>query len=327
MIVSYDSIMKPPYNINNNILKLISSISNSLGEANSLHISKPKPELRKKNRIKTIKASLEIEGNSLSEEQITAIIDKKRVIAPKKDIIEVQNAVRVYDNLTNMNPSSLNSFLKAHGEMMEGLIIDNGKLRSSSVAIFKGNKIAHIAPPAKQLSKLMKELFAYIKNSDDPILIKSCVVHYEIEFIHPFIDGNGRMGRLWQTLLLMKENQLFEYLPFETIIKQRQLEYYDMLEKSDRAGESTYFIEFMLQSIDESLNNLLNVTNQHLTNKSRIDYFKEIYSGKSFTRKDYMLEFKDISTSTASRDLKYAVENAIIQKEGDKRNTLYRFTK
>lgn len=319
--------MKPPYNINNNILKLISSISSSLGEVNSLHISKPKPELRKKNRIKTIKASLEIEGNSLSEEQITAIIDNKRVLAPKKDIIEVQNAVRVYDNLTNMNPSSLESFLKAHGEMMKDLITDNGKLRSSSVAIFKGKEVAHLAPPANQLPKLMRDLFAYIKNSDDPILIKSCVVHYEIEFIHPFIDGNGRMGRLWQTLLLMKENQLFEYLPFETIIKQRQLEYYDVLEKSDRAGESTYFIEFMLQSIDESLDNLLSITNHNLTKFGRIEYFKEIFGGNNFTRKDYMLEFKDISTSTASRDLKLAVENGIIQKEGDKRNTMYRFVK
>lgn len=324
MIVSNDSIMKPPYNITNNILKLISSISKKLGEVNSLHIVAPKPQLRKKNRIRTIKASLEIEGNSLTEEQITAIVENKHVFAPEKDILEVKNAIKTYSKINEYNPYSVKSFLFAHKSLMEGLIENPGKLRSKPVGIFKGEEVTHIAPPAKNLQKLMNDLFGYLKDSDDHLLIKSCVAHYEIEFIHPFLYGNGRMGRLWQSLLLLKESNIFEFLPFETLIKERQSEYYSVLEKADKSGESTEFIEFMLNSINDSLEKLLDVQNLNLTTKERVDYFSSVWTGGSFTRKDYMNEFKDISTSTASRDLKYGVENKLFEKVGEKRNTVYR---
>ena len=324
MVVSYDSIMKPPYSITNNILKLISSISMKLGEVNSLHVVAPKPQLRKKNRIRTIKASLEIEGNSLTEEQITAILENKRVIAPEKDILEVKNAIKAYDKIRDFNPYDIKSFLIAHKILMKGLVDNPGKLRSKSVGIFKGDEVSHIAPPAKNLQKLMEDLFSYLKKSDDHLLIKSCVAHYEIEFIHPFLDGNGRMGRLWQSILLLKESNVFEFLPFETIIKERQSEYYTVLEKSDKSGESTEFIEFMLNSINDSLEKLLDVQNLNLTTKERVDYYSSVWTGGSFTRKDYMNEFKDISTSTASRDLKYGVENKLFEKVGEKRNTVYR---
>lgn len=319
--------MKPPYIITNSILNLISDISMKLGEVKSLHINKPQPQLRKKNRIKTIKASLEIEGNSLSEDQITAILENKRVIAPEKDILEVKNAIETYNHLNDLDPNSEKSFLKAHHLLMKGLIERPGKYRDKSVGIIKGTEISHIAPPANNLQKLMSDLFNYLKKSDDPLLIKSCVVHYEIEFIHPFMDGNGRMGRLWQTLILMQENTVFEYLPFETVIKVRQKEYYKVLEKSDKSGESTLFIEFMLSAINDSLTKLLNVQNMKLTTEERVEYFKEIWGRESFTRNDYMREFKDISSSTASRDLKYAVDSSIILKTGDKRNTVYSFTR
>ena len=319
--------MKPPYEINNKILKLITSISEKIGEVNSAHLHKPSPELRKRNRVKTIKASLEIEGNTLTEDQITAIIENKRVIGPKKDILEVINAIKVYDELPNLNPNSIKSFLKAHKMLMKDLIEQSGKLRTKSVGIFKGDEIAHLAPPAENLDYLMKELFSYLKKSDDPILIKSCVVHYEIEFIHPFMDRNGRMGRLWQTLVLMKSYPVFEYLPFETIIKNRQQQYYDVLEECDKAGKSTKFIEFILNAINESLFELLNLQNRLLTAEDRVDYFISIYREESFTRKDYMNTFRNISTSTASRDLKYAVEEGFINKEGDKRTTKYRINR
>jgi Fic family protein len=195
--------MKPPYELNNVILKLLTAISEKIGEVNAVHLHKPSPELRKRNRVKTIKASLEIEGNTLTEEQITAIIDHKRVIGPKKDIIEVVNAIKVYEELPKLNPNSLKSFLKAHKLLMKNLIDKPGELRTKPVGIFKGEQVAHVAPPAGNLDHLITNLFHYLKNEDDPVLIKSCVVHYEIEFIHPFMDGNGRMGRLWQTLILM----------------------------------------------------------------------------------------------------------------------------
>ena len=319
--------MKPPYEITNTILKLIASISEKIGEVNANYLDKPSPELRKRNRVKTIKASLEIEGNTLSEDQITAIIENKRVIGPKKDIIEVVNAIDVYEKLPQFNPSSLKSFLKAHQLLMKGLINSPGKLRTKAVGIFKGQEVSHIAPPAENLDFLMNDLFDYFKKSDDPILIKSCVMHYEIEFIHPFMDGNGRMGRLWQTLILMKSYPVFEFLPFETIIKDRQNEYYKVLEISDKEGKSTKFIEFILAAINESLDELLKIQNRLNTAKDRIEYFIEIFSDQYFSRKDYMNIFKDISTATASRDLKYGVENNLITKKGDKRNTKYQIKK
>ena len=170
----------------------------------------------------------------------------------------------------------------------------------------------------------MNELFKYYKESDDPFLIKSCVVHYEIEFIHPFMDGNGRMGRLWQTLILMKAYPIFEFLPFETIIKERQEEYYSVLEQSDKTGKSTVFIEFMLKAIDDSLKELLDLQSRLTTSKDRIEYFLAIHYMGDFSRKDYMEIFKDISTATASRDLKYGVDNDWIEKIGDKRTSKYR---
>lgn len=323
MIVSYDTIMNPPYEITNSILKLISAISEKIGAINANYLHRPSPELRKKNRIKTIKASLEIEGNSLSEEQITAIIENKKVVGPKSDVIEAVNAIKVYDKLDDFNPGSLESFLEAHKILMENLIDNPGHLRTKHVGIFKGKEISHVAPPAKNLKKLMLDLFKYYQNSDDPILIKSCVIHYEIEFIHPFMDGNGRMGRLWQTIILKEKYPVFEFLPFETIIKERQSEYYSVLEISDKEGKSTKFIEFMLSAIDESLIDLLTNTNKLSTSKDRIEYFIEIYKQDTFSRKIYLEYIKDISTATASRDLKYGVEQKLLTKRGDKNKTEY----
>src|SRR5690606_14445686 len=205
--------MNPPYIITSEILKLVTSISERIGEINAAHLYKPTTELRKKNRIKTIQSSLEIEGNTLSEEQITALLENKRVIAPKKDIVEVQNAIKVYEQLNQFNPYQLKDLEKAHAVLMNGLIDNAGKLRTINVGIVKGSKVEHIAPSGSMVKSLMNDLFTYLKKDKDLILIKSCVFHYEFEFIHPFIDGNGRMGRLWQTLLLMQQYPVIEYLP------------------------------------------------------------------------------------------------------------------
>jgi len=317
--------MKPPYKITGKILKLVASISEKIGEVNSAHLSKPPTELRKKNRIKTIHSSLEIEGNTLSIEQITAIVENKRVIGPKKYILEVKNAIAVYDYLDKLNPFSFDSFCEAHRILMNGLIESAGKLRSKSVGIVKGSELAHIAPPSKMLKSLMNDLFEYLKNSDDLILIKSCVFHYEMEFIHPFIDGNGRMGRLWQTLILKYSYPVFEYLPIETLIKVRQVQYYESLRKSDDSGESTVFIEFILEIILESLEELLNIQNVNLTNIDRINIFKSIIKKDYFSRREYLMNFREISTATASRDLKFAVENGLIEKIGNKNTSRYKY--
>lgn len=317
--------MKPPYKITSYILKLVATISEKIGEINAAHLNKPPAELRKKNRIKTIHSSLEMEGNTLTIEQITAIIENKKIIGPKKDILEVKNAITVYNHLEKLNPFSLESFCEAHGILMHGLIDSAGKMRSKSVGIVRGSEIAHIAPPSNMLKSLMKDLFDYITNDEELILIKSCVFHYEMEFIHPFIDGNGRMGRLWQTLILKEAYPVFEYLPIEKLIKNRQADYYDALGKSDDSGESTLFIEFMLEIILEVIEELLNTQNISLSNKERINLFKSIIKTDFFTRKNYLKNFREISSATASRDLQYAVENGIILKVGDKNSTKYQY--
>lgn len=315
--------MKPPYRITHTSLKLLTSISEKLGEVKANYLSKLSPQLRKKNKILTIHSSLKIEGNTLTKEEVTAIIDNKRVVGPQKDILEVVNAIRVYDSLKEFNPASLKSYLKAHGILMTGLIENAGKLRNQEVGIYEGEQVKHVAPPAKMVGSLMSDLFDYLSLEDELTIIKSCVFHYETEFIHPFIDGNGRMGRLWQTVILLKEFPVFEFLPFETLISQKQKEYYEVLANCDKNGESTEFIEYMLQIIDYSLKDILNSANRTLTEKERLEYFLGL-GLIEFSRSDYMNIFKNISTATASRDLRKGVELNYFQKTGDKSNTIYK---
>jgi len=314
--------MKPPYDITPNILKRISSISEKIGEVNANYLSKQSPQLRKQNRIKTIHSSLQIEGNTLSEEQITALIENKRVIGPEKDVMEVLNAIKVYEKLKDYEYSSDKSFLKAHQQLMMGLIDIAGKYRKQGVGIVKGTKVEHIAPPHNNVPYLMNDLFEYLEDKEELTLIKSCVFHYEMEFIHPFLDGNGRMGRLWQTLILMSEYPVFEFLPFETLISQTQTEYYKSLALSDKVGKSTIFIEYMLGVIDKSLEGLLNYNNRILKDIDRLEHFMNL-GIKEFTRKDYMNIFKDIASATASRDLRKGVELKILEIVGSKNKTKY----
>ncbi len=315
--------MKPPYEITSEILKLIASISEKIGEINAKYLIKTNPTLRKQNQIKTIHSSLSIEGNTLTEEQITAILENKKVIGPKKDILEVMNALEVYKNINKLRPEKEKDFLKAHQLLLQKLIQAPGKYRKQGVGIVKGSKVEHIAPPFENVPYLMKDLFEYLKNKSELTLIKSCVFHYEMEFIHPFLDGNGRMGRLWQTLILMQDYPLFEFLPFETLISKNQNEYYKALSISDKEGKSTKFIEYMLKIIDRSLSELLENTGKKLNEEDRIQLFLE-NNENEFSRKEYMIYFKDISSATASRDLKNAVEKGIIIKNGDKKTTTYR---
>lgn len=270
---------------------------------------------------------MEIEGNTLTVEQITDFINNKRIIAPKKDLFEVQNAIKVYSQLDSFNANNLKSLSNAHKLLMTGLINNPGKFRTTSVGIVKRKDIAHMAPPGKMVFPLMKDLFDYLKYDKDLLLIKSCVFHYEFEFIHPFLDGNGRLGRLWQTVILMQYSKVFEFLPIESLIKDRQQEYYKLLRISDKKGNSTIFVEFMLQMIQFALSDLLKSQNFTLTEADRISLFKDIISDKEFSRQDYLRNNKDISSATASRDLKSAVDAGILIKTGDKRLTRYRFKK
>lgn len=253
---------KPPFEITSKIIELISNISEKIGEINSLQDSPYHIQLRKENRIKTIHSSLAIENNSLSLKQITAIIEGKHVFGNPNEIKEVKNSIQAYDLLLSLNPYNEKDLLKAHKLMMQDLVERNGKYRTDGVGIFDGEKVVHLAPPADRVPELMFDLFDWLKSSDVHPLIKSCVFHYEFEFIHPFQDGNGRMGRLWQTVILKEWKEIFAWLPVETLIKENQKEYYSVLGASDSAANSTKFIEFMLSLILNTIEEIIKTENR-----------------------------------------------------------------
>lgn len=317
---------KPPFEITAKILNTSMQITSLLGELQGLKISKPKVILRKENQIKTIQASLAIEGNTLSLEQVSDILDGAPVIGPPKDLLEVQNAIKVYDHFPEFKFSSEQQFKNAHRIMMKSLTNDAGDYRSGNVGVFAGSNVAHIAPQPKMVPKLMKDLFSFLSKRDDTsLLIKACVFHYELEFIHPFSDGNGRMGRLWQQVILTHYNEIFRYMAIESLIRDKQAEYYQVLSECDKTGDSTLFVEFSLSLIETALKTYLDeIRYEPKTSSDRIAYAKSKLNSK-FSRKDYLKIFKDISTATASRDLKFGVEQALIVKNGDKNNTVYEF--
>ena len=247
----------PPFTVNEKILHQISEISEQVGSLNSrIGNDAPSPMLRKKNQIRTIHSSLAIENNSLSLKQVTDIIDGKHVLGAPDEIQEVKNAIEAYRLMPQLDAFKEKDLLKAHGLMMSQLVRNAGHYRQEGVGVFDGNgNCLHMAPPPAQVPELMGDLFHWVKTCKTHPLVYSCVFHYEFEFIHPFIDGNGRMGRYWQTMLLSKWKGIFAWIPVESIVKQHQQEYYNVIAKCDAAGESTLFIEFMLQCLLEAMEN------------------------------------------------------------------------
>ena len=245
--------MDQPHSITHQILALVEEIAKNLGKIEGLGLIRVAPHLRKQNKVRTIHSTLVIEGNRLTREQVTSIIEGKPVIGPRKDIIEVENAIEVYKVFTALDPMSEVSFKKAHSILMQGLLkADSGQYRKQNFGV--GD---HIAPAFTLVPTHMQNLFASLKKSAESLLIKSCIFHYETEFIHPFIDGNGRMGRLWQSLLLYKVDSVFASVPVENFVKDHQSEYYKVLRQCDQAGNSTLFIEFMLELINQGLKEFL----------------------------------------------------------------------
>lgn len=315
---------KPPYEITGSILSLYGQIQERLGQCKGLMLIRPEARLRRENRIRTIQSSLAIEGNTLQIDQVTAILAGKRVVAPAKEILEVQNAILAYEQLASIDPFSTKDFLSMHGILLKGLVEELGSYRSKAVGIMKGNEVKHVAPGATMVPSLMNDLFNYLQQDDDPVIIKSCVFHYEMEFIHPFQDGNGRMGRLWQTRILMDENQIFEYLPVEAAIKRNQTGYYEALADSDSQGKSTIFIDFALKRILESLDEVLRGAGTHVVDyKTRVEFAFSQLDGW-FDRKKYLEVCKNVSTATASRDLKQMIQDGIVEVIGSGRMTKYR---
>ena len=251
----------PPFTVTDEILHLVSEISEQIGTLNALLGERmPSPMLRKENQIKTIHSSLAIEHNSLSLQQVTDVIDGKHVLGAPDEIQEVKNALQAYQLMLQLDAFSETDLLRAHSLMMADLVDNAGHYRKGSVGVFDGDKCIHVAPSADRVPTLMAELFAWEKETKTHPLISSCVFHYEFEFIHPFMDGNGRMGRYWQTLLLSRWKGIFAWLPVETIVKKHQQEYYQAIAQSDAKGDSTDFIVFMLKCILQTISEQRKVT-------------------------------------------------------------------
>lgn len=254
----------PPYDVTDEMLELTSEIAENLGKLSNVDDLERLPRLRRVNRIKSIQSSLAIENNTLSLIQVTDVIDGKRVLGPQEDIFAVKNAFNAYKMIPELNPFSLSDLKNAHGVMMQGLVEGAGKFRSNSVGVFdESGKVIHVAPPCDMVNGLMEQLFEWLKTSKAHMLIRSSIFHYEFEFIHPFADGNGRTGRLWQTALLADWKPVFEWIPVESIIKDHQAEYYHAIGLSTSEGKSNSFILFMLGIIKKAVEELIRDTRSH----------------------------------------------------------------
>ena len=309
---------KPPYQVTNEAIFLIAEISEILGELGATTLKKPSVELRKKNRIRTIKSTLAIEGHSFDEAQVTAVLEKKRVIGTRKEILEVQNAICLYEAMDRFKSYRVKDFLRAHKILMKGLLSDAGHFRTKNVGIFDKQEVKHIAPKPSFVPQLMDGLFKWMKGAKKihPLVLGS-VVHYEIEFIHPFEDGNGRVGRFWQGLVLREFNTFFKYVPIESLIEKNQKKYYAALEAADKEGNSTVFVEFMLHIIKAALQEMsADIIGIIHTTADRLREACLYFKAQAFARKDYMQLFKSISSATASRDLKEGVKSGWLENIG-----------
>lgn len=247
---------EPPFHMTEEITNLIVEIGEYAGSITTYESLHPNPVLRRENRIRSIHSSLAIEANSLSLDQVTDVIEGKRVLGPPQDIHEVKNAYEAYEQAMKLNPYSIRDLLKAHKIMMFGLVKEAGVFRSRNVGVYAGTQLIHAGTPANYVPELVNQLFEWLKKTKYNPLVKSCIFHYEFEFIHPFADGNGRTGRLWQTLILAKWKDFFAWLPVETLVHENQDAYYEAIQVSNNQGDSTVFVEFMLRMIRDALEEL-----------------------------------------------------------------------
>jgi Fic family protein len=280
------------------------------------------PKLRRENRIKSIHSSLAIEQNTLTVEQVSDVIDGKRVLGPPQDIREAQNAYEAYEAMSGLNPYSVRDLLKAHKTMMDGLVKEAGVFRSKGAGVYAGSQLIHAGTPANYVPDLISQLFNWLKKSKLHPLIKGCIFHYEFEFIHPFADGNGRTGRLWHTLILSKWQEFFLWIPIETIIHERQNDYYKAINDSNTDGESTVFVRFMLELIRDLLKEL---SQNGVMNKEKTldEKLLDLLKNDGHRSASELAEMVGVSQRTVQRALKRLTDEGMIEHVGSNRFGYY----
>ena len=324
---------KPPFEITNQMIDYVAEIAELVGNLNVTNRLTANPTLRRSNRIRTIHGSLAIEQNTLSLEQVTAVLNGKRVLAPPKDIAEVKNAYEIYERLDELDPYSVDDLLIAHGIMTRGLVEESGMFRTRPVGVVDSEgHVLHFGTLPQYVPDLVMELLEWVKTSEVHMLIRSCVFHYELELIHPFADGNGRVGRLWHTLLLSKWNPVFAWLPVESIIHDRQQEYYDAINTSNDAGESTPFIGFMLSAIKASLIEAINLNDEMSDGKIdkttlRWNKIQEYLQTHDYIMNADVRELCGVSAATANRILVSLARKDKLAKYHEDGHWVYRISK
>ena len=319
--------MKPPFNITPKILNLTAQISFLTGLLKGAKLKMPLIDLRRQVDVSSIHSSCVIEGNTLTLDQATDVIDGKRVVGDKNDILEIKNANHLYAGINSFNPLNEKDLLRAHGLLMKDLVLSAGKYLQTGVGVMSGGKVIHSAPPFSKVPELMGDLFDFIIKAEDlHPLITSSIFHYEFEFIHPFEDGNGRMGRFWQTLILRHADTAFSLVPIETAIKEHQQEYYEAIRASSTEGNSTKFVEFMLKVILQAVSGIEKLVSGKAKPIDRITYMLK-HCPQEFTRKEYIQLIGDIKPLTASRDLKEAVDRGLLKMKGVQARAVYKKVK
>lgn len=319
--------MEPKFTINHKIVNYIVDISSLVGR---LSLEKRELHLRKEQRIRSIQSSLAIESNPLTLEQVTGILNGKRILAHPKDIREVENAYQAYDLAFTLNPYKSKDLLLAHKLLTQDLIKESGKFRNREVAVYSGENIVHIGAKADFVPKLVQNLLKWAEKSEVHTLIKSCIVHFELEIIHPFADGNGRIGRLWQSLILSQWDSLFEWLPIETIVYQHQQRYYQALNSSNIKNDSTDFIEFMLEAIlttlnDYSINKMSDKMSDKISDKEQLIFqrIKSYLSENAMITNQKAVQLLELSPATARRYLAKFVKLGLLTAQGENKNRIY----
>lgn len=318
---------RPPFELTPPIVASVGAIERLLGRFEGLQRPAPTPKLRRNLAVRTVQATLAIEGEVVSPEQITALLDGKRVRGAPKELLAAKNAALAYERTGSFRPDREADLLRAHSLMMNGLIPDAGKYRRGNVGVVAGSHIAHVAPQAKRVAGLVQDLLAFVRDDREthPI-VKSALVHYEIEFIHPFSDGNGRLGRLWQHVVLVCFDAAFIHVPVETVVRERQADYYKALAASDRSGSATPFVELSLETVQTGLAGVLaELRPKRLSAAERIERARGHFGNRTFSRQDYVALMQPLSTATASRDLALAVHERLATRKGDKATATYRF--